>query len=48
MDEEVRKVLLLADHLLEKLPDEEVKEFLKSPDFALYKKVLKQAHKQED
>ncbi|MFH0860380.1 MAG: hypothetical protein V1921_04210 [Candidatus Altiarchaeota archaeon] len=40
-DEDVRKVLRMLDNLLEKLPDDAVKEFANSEDFRLYEKVLR-------
>ena len=40
-EEDVKRVLRVADELLEKLPDEEVEKFLKSDDFRLYQKVIK-------
>jgi len=40
---DARRVLLLTDELLEKLPDDAIQKFVSSPDFELYRKVLKQA-----
>jgi len=40
IDVDVKKVLLVLDDLLEKLPDEEVAKFVESPDYELYKKVM--------
>jgi len=37
--EDVKKVMLILDDLLEKLPDKEIEKFAASPDFELYKKV---------
>lgn len=40
---DVIKVLIAADHLLEKLPEKELDTFIHSSDFNLYKTVLEQA-----
>lgn len=40
---DARRILLLTDELLEKLPGDVVQKFVSSPDFELYRKVLKQA-----
>jgi len=40
LDEEVRKVLKIADDLLEKLPENVIDEFATSDDFVLYEKVI--------
>jgi len=39
-DEDLIKVLKIADELLEKLPDEAIDEFVQSEDFELYEKVI--------
>jgi len=36
----VRKVLIVIDNLLEKLPEETIDEFVNSKDFAVYEKVI--------
>lgn len=40
LDEDVRKVLKIADDLLEKLPENVIDEFATSDDFVLYEKVI--------
>jgi len=40
LDDDVRKVLIITDGLLEKLPDEIIDDFVKSKDFELYEKVI--------
>jgi hypothetical protein len=40
LDEDVRKVLKIADDLLEKLPEDVIDKFATSDDFALYEKVI--------
>jgi hypothetical protein len=40
LDEEVKKVLLMTDTLLEELPEEVLTDFMHSEDFLLYAKVL--------
>jgi len=40
LDEDVKKILLMTDNLLGKLPEEVIDEFVKSKDFALYEKVI--------
>jgi len=40
LDDDVRKVLLITDGLLEKLPDDVIDDFVKSKDFELYEKVI--------
>ena len=44
LDEEVRKVLRITDDLLGKMPENLVDQFIHSPDFEIYKKVLKKVH----
>ena len=39
-DEDIKKVLLITDNLLEKLPEEIINEFIKSKDFELYERVI--------
>ncbi len=39
-DEDVKKVLLITDNLLEKLPEDVINEFIKSKDFELYERVI--------
>lgn len=39
-DEDIKKVLLITDNLLEKLPEEVINEFIKSKDFELYERVI--------
>jgi hypothetical protein len=39
-DEEIKKVLLMTDTLLEELPDDVLDDFMHSEDFRLYAKVL--------
>ncbi len=39
-DEDIKKVLLITDHLLEKLPEDVINEFIKSKDFELYERVI--------
>ncbi|MBT3985284.1 hypothetical protein HOD38_01025 [archaeon] len=41
---DVKKVLRLTDDLLGKMPEDIVEEFVKSPDFKVYKKVMKKVH----
>jgi len=38
--EDIKALLKVLDELLEKLPDEEIRKFAKSKDFASYEKVL--------
>jgi hypothetical protein len=38
--EDIKKLLVVIDNLLEKLPEEETIKFTNSPDFELYKKVM--------
>lgn len=48
--EEVKKVLIIVDELLEKLPEHEIRKFVASEDFALYQRLMekmKQDHKPE-
>ncbi|MDH7517302.1 MAG: hypothetical protein QHH19_03050 [Candidatus Thermoplasmatota archaeon] len=40
LDDDVRKVLIITDNLLEKLPDDVIDDFVKSKDFELYEKVI--------
>ncbi len=40
VDDDLIKVLTIADNLLEKLPNEIVDEFVQSKDFELYEKVI--------
>jgi hypothetical protein len=40
LDEDIKKVLLITDNLLEKLPEEVINEFIKSKDFELYERVI--------
>ena len=40
LDEDIKKVLLMVDDLLENLPEEKLEEFTNSKDFELYKKVI--------
>jgi len=40
VDEDMRKLLAILDHMLGQLPDEMIEEFSKSGDFALYEKML--------
>jgi hypothetical protein len=40
LDEDIKKVLLITDSLLEKLPEEVINEFIKSKDFELYERVI--------
>lgn len=39
-DEDIKKVLLITDNLLEKLPEDVINEFIKSKDFELYERVI--------
>ncbi|RMF54884.1 hypothetical protein D6745_03930 [Candidatus Woesearchaeota archaeon] len=43
MDEDFRRVLLVVDELLGKLPEEEIARFVETPEFELYKRVLEKA-----
>ena len=45
MGEDIKKELRIKDDLLEKLPQEAIDNFVKSPDFKLYQKVVKEAKK---
>lgn len=45
IDEDSKKVLLMTDELLEKLPDDVVDKFVNSPEFETYKKVLEKVKK---
>jgi hypothetical protein len=40
LDEDIKKVLLITDNLLEKLPEDVINEFIKSADFELYERVI--------
>ena len=40
LDKDIRKVLTIADKLLEKLPEEVIDEFAQSKDFELYERVI--------
>jgi len=40
LDDDIRKVLLMTDNLLEKLPEDVIDEFVQSEDFSLYEKVI--------
>jgi hypothetical protein len=40
LDEDIKKLLIITDDLLSKLPDEVIDEFAKSEDFKLYSKVF--------
>lgn len=40
LDDDVRKVLIITDGLLEKLPEDVIDDFVKSKDFGLYEKVI--------
>jgi hypothetical protein len=40
LDDDIRKVLLITDNLLEKLPEDVIDEFVQSDDFSLYEKVI--------
>ncbi len=40
VDEDMRKLLAILDHMLGQLPDETIERFSKSGDFALYEKML--------
>jgi len=40
LDDDIRKVLLITDNLLEKLPEDVIDEFVQSEDFSLYEKVI--------
>jgi len=40
LDDDVRKVLEIADNLLEKLPEEVIDKFASSKDFEIYEKVI--------
>ncbi len=40
MDEDIKKVLLMTDELLAKLPEDVIEDFASSEDFALYQKVM--------
>jgi len=40
LDDDVRKVLIITDNLLEKLPEDVIDDFVKSKDFGLYEKVI--------
>ena len=40
LDDDVRKVLLITDGLLEKLPEDVIDDFVKSKDFELYEKII--------
>jgi hypothetical protein len=40
LDDEIKKVLLMADSLLEELPEETLNKFVQSEDFELYERVL--------
>lgn len=44
LDEDVKRVLRITDDLLGKMPEEMVNSFVHSPDFEVYKKVLKKVH----
>ena len=39
-DEDIKKVLLITDNLLEKLPEEVIIEFIKSKNFEFYERVI--------
>jgi hypothetical protein len=45
LDDDVKKVLLTTDTLLEKLPHAVIDEFVNSPEFETYKKVIEKAKK---
>jgi hypothetical protein len=40
LDEDVRKLLLITDNLLGKLPDDVIEDFAKSEDYSLYERVM--------
>jgi len=40
LDDDVRKVLIITDNLLEKLPEDIIDDFVKSKDFELYEKII--------
>jgi sensor c-di-GMP phosphodiesterase-like protein len=42
LNEDVRKVLKITDELLEKLPEKEIKRFVNSDEFKIYRKVMKE------
>lgn len=42
---DVIKTLLVADKLLDKLPEEEIEKFMRTPDAALFKEVMQEAKK---
>jgi len=44
VDEDIRKVLLMTDELLGKLPEPVIEEFASSKDFELYQKVMHKYH----
>ncbi len=44
LDEEVRRVLKVTDDLLGEIPEDKVTTFVNSPDFEVYKKVMKKVH----
>jgi len=43
LDEETKKVLRMADDLLEKLPEEVINSFVSSEDFKVYQKIVNKA-----
>lgn len=45
IDKETKEVLKITDELLAKLPDDVIKDFVKSKDFELYKKVMEKVGK---
>lgn len=42
--EDIKKILIAVDQMLESLPEEEVDKFINSPEFPLYKKVMNQIY----
>jgi len=40
LDDDIRKILLITDNLLEKLPENVIDEFVQSKDFELYERVI--------
>ena len=40
LNEDIKKVLLITDNLLEKLPEDVINDFIKSKDFELYERVI--------
>src|SRR3989344_4588025 len=44
LDEDVKRVLQITDDLLGEIPEDKVDTFVHSPDFEVYKKVMKKVH----